>query len=147
MAMKKGGLDAEFIAEAFDRARSDQGVFDLIALWSEAETKKEKGEIVADIRDVLDDYAEAPKSPEHKPYIRFDALNEVASSIRDHKKRLRDLIDRNGGVSEVARRSGIPQPSLSRMLNSGSMPRRTTLYKIANALGLSEGDVFGEWIR
>jgi transcriptional regulator with XRE-family HTH domain len=146
-AMKKAGLDAAFIAEAFDLARVDQGVFDLMALWSEVDSKKERDEIVADIRDVLDDYLEAPRSPEHKPYIPFDELNGVASSIQDHKKRLRALIDRNGGVSEVARRSGIPQPSLSRMLKSGSMPRRTTLYRIANALGLSESDVFGDWIR
>lgn len=54
---------------------------------------------------------------------------------RAHKQRLCDLIDKHGGVSDVARKTGIPQPSLSRMLNSGSMPRKSTLYKIANALG------------
>jgi transcriptional regulator with XRE-family HTH domain len=50
-------------------------------------------------------------------------------------------------VSEVARKSGIPQPSLSRILSSGSMPRRSTLYKIANALGLSEKEIVGEWVQ
>jgi len=57
------------------------------------------------------------------------------------------LIDQHGGVSEVARKSGIPQPSLSRMLNSGSMSRRSTLYKIANALDLPEKDLVGDWVR
>jgi DNA-binding phage protein len=63
------------------------------------------------------------------------------------KKRLRDLIDRKGGVSFVAQQSGIPQPSLSRLLNSVSMPRRSTLYKIANALNLPEAEVVTEWSR
>ncbi|MDQ3264273.1 MAG: helix-turn-helix domain-containing protein [Myxococcota bacterium] len=63
------------------------------------------------------------------------------------KARLRLLIDKNGGVVEVARRAGIPQPSLSRMLNSSSMPRRSTLFKIANALNLEERDIVTEWMR
>ena len=63
------------------------------------------------------------------------------------KTKLRDVVDKNGGVSDVARLTGIPQPSLSRMLNSPSMPRRTTLYRIANALGLSEGDIVTDWAR
>jgi DNA-binding phage protein len=82
-----------------------------------------------------------------KPYIKFDQLGDVASQVVTFKKRLRDLIDRNGGVSSVAQRSGIPQPSLSRLLNSASMPPRSTLYKIANGLNLPEAEVVTEWSR
>ena len=32
-------------------------------------------------------------------------------------------------------------------MNSPSIPRRSTLYKIANALGLSEENVVMEWTR
>ena len=63
------------------------------------------------------------------------------------KRRLRDVIDRNGGVTRVAERTGIPQPSLSRMLNTASMPRRTTLLRIAKALDLPETDIATEWTR
>jgi DNA-binding phage protein len=63
------------------------------------------------------------------------------------KRRFRDLIDRHGGVSAVAKKSGIPQPSLSRLLKSASMPRRSTLYKIAVALGVPENEVVMEWTR
>jgi DNA-binding phage protein len=63
------------------------------------------------------------------------------------KARLRQIIDKHGGVSAVAKKSGIPQPSLSRMLGSASIPRRSTLYKIANALGLSEAEIVTEWTR
>lgn len=145
--MANAGIDSSFIAEAFDRAQSDQGVFDLFALWAEVDSKRERDEILADIQEILDDYREAPNESQQKPYVRFDDLPGVAGAVREHKKRLRRLIDKHGGVSEVARLAGIPQPSLSRMLNSGSMPRRTTLYKIANALGLTEADVLAEWVR
>jgi DNA-binding phage protein len=65
----------------------------------------------------------------------------------EYKRKLRDLIDRHGGVTAVAQKAGIPQPSLSRMLASGSTPRRTTLYRIANALGVPESQIVGEWFR
>lgn len=63
------------------------------------------------------------------------------------KAKLRKIIDKHGGVSAVAQKSGIPQPSLSRMLSSPSIPRRSTLYRIANALGLSETEMAMEWTR
>lgn len=70
-----------------------------------------------------------------------------AQCVMAEKVKLRQLIDRHGGVSVVAQKSGIPQPSPSRMLNSPSIPRRSTIYKIANALGLSEEDIVMEWTR
>jgi DNA-binding phage protein len=63
------------------------------------------------------------------------------------KAKLRKLIDQHGGVSAVAKLTGIPQPSLSRMLNSGSIPRRSTLYRIANALDLPETEIAMAWSR
>ena len=63
------------------------------------------------------------------------------------KAKLRQIIDKHGGVSAVAQKCGIPQPSLSRMLSSTSVPRRTTLYKIANALDLSETEIALEWTK
>jgi DNA-binding phage protein len=75
------------------------------------------------------------------------ALGDVVQRVMTDKARLRDLIDQHGGVSAVAKKSGIPQPSLSRMLSSASIPRRSTLYKIANALDLSEADIVMEWTR
>jgi DNA-binding phage protein len=71
----------------------------------------------------------------------------VVDDIANFKVKLKDIIDRHGGVVAVSKKIGMPQPSLSRMLNSGTMPRRSTLYKIAKALDLSETDIAGEWIR
>lgn len=145
--MDQAGLDRELIVAADTLARSDQGVYDLMALWHNEPDANEREEIVADIQDSIDDYEQAPATPEKKPYIRFDQLGTVGEQVMANKAKLRDLIDRNGGVSAVAKRCGIPQPSLSRMLNSASIPRRTTLYKIANALDLSEADIVTEWTR
>lgn len=145
--MKEAGLAQNFIVEASELARNDQGVFDLMALWHGTKDDSEKDEIVADIQESLDDYRDAPPAPLKKPYIKFEKLGDVAQEVMAKKAKLRDIIDRHGGVSAVAQKTGIPQPSLSRMLNSPSMPRRSTLYRIANALNLPEADIVSEWSR
>ena len=148
VSMAAAGLDRRFVASISDLARTDQGVFDLLAMWADAEgDDDERHEILADLQESLDDYEDAPSQPLQKPYIPFDALDDIAKDVRAFKKKLRSTIEKHGGVSEVARRTGIPQPSLSRMLNSSSMPRRSTLYKIANALELPETEIVAEWIR
>jgi DNA-binding phage protein len=148
MAMQKAALDRNFIVSASDLARTDQGVFDLMTLWEEsAEDPEERGEIIADIQESIDDYAELPQEPQRKPYIKYDKLGEVAEQVLAKKAKLREIIERHGGVTLVARKSGIPQPSLSRMLNSPSIPRRSTLYKIADALNLGETDIATEWTK
>lgn len=145
--MEGVGLDTNFIVEASELAHTDQGVFDLMALWHGTTEISERDEIVADIQESIDDYGDAPPSPLKKPYVKFDKLDEVAQQVMAKKAKLRDLIDRHGGVSAVAQKTGIPQPSLSRMLNSPSMPRRSTLYRIANALNLPETEIVTEWSR
>jgi DNA-binding phage protein len=147
--MKGAGLPAEFIAEAVRAAYANEGVRELMFLWSHAEAADREA-ICADIQELVDDLADTPRrleSPQKRPRVAFDDLDQVLASIKAHKLRLRELVERHGGVSEVARKSGIPQPSLSRLLNSGSMPRKSTLYKIANALGLSEKEIVGEWVQ
>lgn len=144
--MRAQGVDVDFIAAVLELARAHDGACDLMALWEEAVDQNGRDEAIADLQDLLEDVAE-PAGPLEKPYLPYKELAGIAKQIEAHKKKLRELIDRNGGVSEVARKSGIPQPSLSRMLNSASMPRRTTLYRIANALGVPEGEIVGEWIR
>lgn len=146
--MKATGLGAAFIVAASELARTDQGVYDLMAMWLDAKgDDAERDEIVADLQDSIDDYRDAPSVPQQKPYIGYDQLGDVGDRVLAEKARLRDLIDKNGGVTAVARKAGIPQPSLSRMLNSASIPRRSTLYKIANALDLPETEIALEWTR
>lgn len=148
LEMAKAGIDREFIVDADELARKDQGVFDLMALWADsANDQAERDEIISDIQESIDDYRDAPTTPMKKPYIKYDQLDDVAKRVMAEKARLRQIIDQHGGVSAVAQKSGIPQPSLSRMLNSPSVPRRSTLYKIANALDLSETEIVMEWTR
>jgi hypothetical protein len=144
--MEGARLDRNFIVAASELARTDQGVYDLMALWHGSKNA-ERDEIVADIQESIDDYRDAPPAPLKKPYIKFEKLGGVAEQVMAKKAKLRDVIDRHGGVSAVAQKTGIPQPSLSRMLNSPSMPRRSTLYRIANALDLAESEIVSEWSR
>lgn len=145
--MVRANLDFDWVVAVERLAKADQGVFDLMKLWQHAEDKEAKAQIVSDLQDSLDDYADAPSEPTQRPKIPFDDLEAVTRHVLAEKRKLRDLIDRHGGVSAVAKKSGIPQPSLSRLLKSASMPRRSTLYKIAVALGVPEKEVVMEWTR
>jgi hypothetical protein len=115
-------------------------------LWADESDKDERAEIIADIQDHIDDDKELPRDgkPADAPKISFHNLESLASDIAGFKAKFKDLIDLHGGPVAVAKKVGMPQPSLSRLLNSGSMPRRSTLYKIAKALNLSEKDIPGE---
>lgn len=144
--MAKAGIDSEFIVKAEAIARTDQGAFDLMSLWLESKGA-ERDEILADLQDTVDDYADAPQAIVEKPYVRFDELDGIANQVAAAKEKLRKIIDQHGGVSAVARLTKIPQPSLSRMLNGVSIPRRSTLYKIAKALHLSETEIVMEWTK
>jgi DNA-binding phage protein len=145
--MVRAGLPRDFVADVDRMARAWEGVYDLMMLWRDAPDAAQRSEVEADLHEAMNDIVEAPPTPEKKPYVPFDDLDAVARHVLAFKKRLRALIDQHGGVTEVARRSGIPQPSLSRMLSSASMPRRTTLYKIANAIGAREAAIVTEWVR
>lgn len=142
LSMKAAGLDEDFIAAVIERAWMEEGILDLLELWRDEPSERDS--IVADLHEHLEDQAEVVGVVE-KPKIPFDELDRVATEVMAFKKKLRDLIDRNGGVAAVARKSGVPQPSLSRILSSASMPRRTTLYRIARALDLPESEIVTEW--
>jgi transcriptional regulator with XRE-family HTH domain len=57
------------------------------------------------------------------------------------KTRLRHLVEARGGVSVVAKRAGMRQPSLSRLLNSASVPRSSTVHRLARALDIPVGSL------
>ena len=143
LKMKAAGLPDDFVAAVLDCAIHQEGFLDLVELWDEA-VAEERDAIVADLYEHLEDTKET-RSTIEKPKIGFKELDKVVGEVLVFKKHLRELVDRHGGVTEVARRSGIPQPSLSRILYSASMPRRTTLYKIAKALDVPESEIVTEW--
>lgn len=146
-AMANAGLPSGFVAACNKYALSDQGIYELMELWSEAVTEEDRDQALADLQELINDKRSLPAKPEERPYITFDSLDRVGESIAAHKGRLRVLVEKNGGVVAVAKKMGVPQPSLSRMLNSGSMPRRTTLYKLATALGVPESEIVGEYVQ
>jgi hypothetical protein len=55
--MERVGLTRELIVAASELARTDQGVYDLMALWMDADgDPAEREEIVADLRASIDDH-------------------------------------------------------------------------------------------
>ena len=145
--MRQVGLPSIFICSLMENCQRYEGIRDLMELWFEETNSNERDKIVADLEESLDDIANAPQSPEEKPYLRFDDLNEIKSNVLAFKERLRAEVDRQGGICELARKTDIPQSSLSRFFASSSMPRRTTLHKIAKALNLPESAIGFKWSR
>lgn len=145
--MRRVGLKSTFICSLMENCQRYEGIRDLMEMWFEETDSKERDKVATDLQESLDDVLDAPQKPEGRPYLRFDDLSQVRSDVLEFKKYLREEVDRHGGISELARKTGIPQPSLSRFFTSGSMPRRTTLYKIAKALNLPESVVGFKWSR
>ncbi len=144
--MKASGLSDQFIAGAVKLGEIYEGAFDLFKLWDEEEDAGEQDKIIADIQHEIEDWEDMPTEPQKKPYVSFAHLDDIGKDVRTFKDKLRAKIDKWGGISKLAKATGIPQPSLSKMLSSNSMPRRTTLYKIADAMGISETEIVTEWL-
>ena len=143
--MNQSGLPHKFIAAAVQTAFEFEGVYNLMKMWVDEEDQKERDEIVADIQDLIEDCAQNEKV--EGVYVRFDDLETIAKDVRKFKDNLRMAVDQNGGLKKLAELTGIPQPSLSRFFGSATMPRRTTLLKIARALNLSQIEIATEWSR
>jgi DNA-binding phage protein len=143
--MNQAGLPKEFIAAAVGTAFEFEGVYDLLKMWACESDTEEQREIISDIQELIDDCGQHEKIEE--VYVRFDDLDTIANNVRSFKDNLRSLVDQNGGLKNLSELTGIPQPSLSRFFNSATMPRRTTLHKIAKALKLNQIQVATEWSR
>lgn len=141
--MKKAGLPDRFIVAAVTTANDFEGVFNLLKMWANESDPAERDAIVADIQELIEDCAQPDKI--EGVYVRFDDLDRIASDVRRFKDSLRSLVDERGGIGKLAELTSIPQPSLSRFFNTAAMPRRTTLYKIARALNLSQVQIATEW--
>ena len=139
-------LSPAFIKGAVELAVQSQGAFDLMCLWRDERDPEERALIIADLQEAIEDTKDAPSQVIKKPKLNFADFDEVLKDVKSFKKKLRDLVDQRGGISHLAKLTGIPQPSLSRFFSSSSMPRRTTLYKIAEALDLEEKDIVTEYL-
>lgn len=56
--------------------------------------------------------------------------------LPEFKAALLKLIDAQGGITKLAKRIKMSQPSMSRMFHSDAIPRESTLKKIYEALGV-----------
>lgn len=145
--MRRAGLESSFIYSLMEYCQRYEGIRDLMEMWFEETDPLEQDKMIADLQESIEDIVDAPKKPEERPYLRFEDLALISRDVLEFKKQLRTEVDRQGGISEISRRTGIPQPSLSRFFASATMPRRTTLFKIAKALNLPESSIGFKWVR
>jgi len=102
-------------------------------MWNDEPQQSERDEIIADIQELVEDYNQKELVEDYNQkewveavYVRFDDLETIGKDIRAFKDNLRALVDKHGGLTQLAQKIEVPQPSLSRFFNSGSMPRRNT---------------------
>lgn len=143
--MKHAGLRDAFIDAVVTAASSSQAISDMMRLWSRERSPKERDEIVADLQDMIDDSQQ--ESQLKAAYIRFDDLEQVAKHVMAFKESLLLIVHKRGGLKRISELTEIPQPSLSRFFNSASMPHRTTLLKLRDALKLDRVPLGEKWIR
>jgi hypothetical protein len=53
--MVDSGLDRTFVVRSTSLASTDQGVFELMELWSEATTSEDRDGALADLKSILDE--------------------------------------------------------------------------------------------
>lgn len=145
LKMEKEKLSPDFITSAVRTATEFEGVYDLMKMWDEETDQKERDETLADIQDMIDDCSQTETG--EAPYIKFTDLEAIGKNIHKFKDNLRMVVEKKSSLKELSKLTGIPQPSLSRFFSSGSMPRRTTLLKIASALKLDAVTIATEWYR
>ncbi len=143
--MKLASLPNSFISAAVKTALAYEGVADLLKMWRDEEDADERNEIIADIQDLIEDCHQ--KEMEELPHVKMNDLDAIAKDIRTFKDALLHIVNQRGGISYLAKLTGIPQPSLSRFFNSASMPRRATLLKMARALELDAIKINTPWTK
>jgi DNA-binding phage protein len=146
IAMKKIAIPDDFIVQAVRYAFDYDGIFDLMKLWKNETDASERQEILADIQDMID-ACQQTNAKIDSPYIKFNDLDSISKNIRAFKDSLLEIVMNRGGISHLSELTGIPQPSLSRFFNSGAMPHRSTLLKIAKALDLDQIKVELLWTK
>lgn len=141
------GLSKEFVFTLIPLAFHYEGIFDLMVMWREESDQEFKEEIIADLEDEIDEIGTKAVLPKkYEKYLHFDHLDKISKDVMAFKKSLKAEIERWGGVLKLAKKTGIPQSSLSRFLNTPSLPRRQTLEKIAKAMNLKDTHFFKKWI-
>ena len=133
VAMTVAKLPLEFVLRVVNLATEIEGIADLMALWHEATCRQDRARYEADLYEALEDFQ--PKG-QQEPVDSMRSTDRVYAQRKAFKEHLRQLVEEHGGVSEVARQAEMPQPSLSRLLNSMSQPRPFTLTRLAQAMGL-----------
>ncbi len=114
-------------------------------IWWEERDLGDRDEIVADIEELLEDLT--VQGITELPAIRYRDVDPLLTDIRAFKDGLRRLVDEKGGISCLADRARIPQPSPSRFFGQASLPQRGTLLKLRDALSPDGDALIDGWLK
>lgn len=128
------GLPGRWVFDVISLAHQRPAVAGLVRMWATAPDEADRDGCVEALQECLDDRDRDRASPAIASKAEFDREYGARRAL---KARLRRLVEERGGVSEVARKAEMPQPSLSRLLNSAAEPRAATMARLAAALGVS----------
>ena len=112
--MRHAGLETAFIFSLMEYCQKYEGLRDLMEMWFTESVSKERDKIIADLQESLEDIQDFTEKPIERPTLSISDFEGIKNDIAQFKQFLREEVDRQGGISELARKTGIPQPSLSR---------------------------------
>lgn len=146
-ALCSEGLSNIFITAVMEQSHHDEGVRDLLEMWFVETDPQERDTLLADLQECLDDLLDAPENPQQRPSLHPESFDAIAHHISEFKTGLLAEVSRQGGLSSLAAKIGVPRPYLDRFFTSTAMPRRSTLAKIAQALQLPDSSLSCLWIH
>lgn len=123
-------LPNEFVLDVARLAESYRGARDLLQLWLDA-SDADRTEIECALAELVNDTSSPPVDR------RLGNASAEAVERAAYKQHLAELVRQAGGPSVVARRAGMHQPTLSRLLNGMSLPRAATVDRLARGLRTS----------
>lgn len=137
--MKSVKLSDEFIVSAVRLALEYDGVMELMILWKNETSIKERGEIIADIQEMIEACMPSEEHPiEALQKIDLNDLEMMAKNIRQFKEKLLKIVSKYGNIQWLSQKTGIPESALSRFFNSSAIPHQETLSKIYRILSPEE---------
>lgn len=130
------GLPETFVLRTVALARESEGVEDMLHLWNEFPSERDA--IVAELQAALDNRELSSLASEVESAPDAERVLDERLRLKAH---IRSLVEARGGVQRVAELAGLPQPSLSRFLNTPSEPRPATLHRLARAMRVAVADL------
>lgn len=135
--MLKSNVPAKFVQENVKIAEDCQGHFDMMDAWLDAADDAEKDDVLYALAEEVDEEAESREHREPIPSMDLEDIEEWAKATIARKQLIKaEILQKFDSLEQASVAADYPASFLGKFLDSPVPPRQTTLYRLANRLGL-----------